>query len=483
MHQERNYPGRVMATDLVNPDFAAFARSFGAYGERVESTDAFAAALERALASGGPALLELVCDPEALTPRQSLSAARAQGETQRGALSGDALHTLPARRIAAAVTRGELSAEEVTRHHLDRIEEHAHLNTVITLTREQRARARAGEPRRRRWPACRCSSRTSSTRPACARRYGSRIFRDNVPLRSATSVRRLLDAGAIMLGKANLHEFAWGVTSRNRAYGAVVNSARPDRIPGGSSGGNASALAAGPVRARARHRHRARRSACRPPPAAWPASSPRSAACRPTASGRSRPRSTTSGRSRAASTTARSPSASCAARRSPSATRPACACGSSMPRRSTPTTEAFLAAAGLPAAPALVRLHLAEAAEVHREIYASHRDAYDDDLHAKMAVGLAVSPARARGARERAARLARGVRERVRLGRARLARRTPAICPPPTCPMTIELTDRMTAYTRPVNWLGWPSAVTADGVMHTALDEAVLLAHASAWEA
>ena len=49
--------------------------------------------------------------------------------------------------------------------------------------------------------------------------------------------------------------------------------------------------------------------------------------------------------------------------------------------------------------------------------------------------------------------------------------------------MTIELTDRMTAYTRPVNWLGWPSAVTADGVMHTALDEAALLAHASAWEA
>jgi acetolactate synthase-1/2/3 large subunit len=80
MHQERNYPGRVMATDLVNPDFAAFARSFGAYGERVERTEAFADALERALAANGPALLELVCDPEALTPRQSLSAARAQGE-------------------------------------------------------------------------------------------------------------------------------------------------------------------------------------------------------------------------------------------------------------------------------------------------------------------------------------------------------------------------------------------------------------------
>jgi acetolactate synthase-1/2/3 large subunit len=80
MHQERHYPGRVMATDLVNPDFAAFARSFGAYGERVEATSGFGAALERALAASGPALLELVCDPQALTPRQSLSEARAQGE-------------------------------------------------------------------------------------------------------------------------------------------------------------------------------------------------------------------------------------------------------------------------------------------------------------------------------------------------------------------------------------------------------------------
>jgi acetolactate synthase-1/2/3 large subunit len=81
MHQERHYPGRVMATDLVNPDFAAFARSFGAYGERVEETGAFGPALERALEASGPALLELVCDPEALTPRQSLSQARAQGES------------------------------------------------------------------------------------------------------------------------------------------------------------------------------------------------------------------------------------------------------------------------------------------------------------------------------------------------------------------------------------------------------------------
>jgi len=85
MHQERHYPGRVIGTDLVNPDFAAFARSFGAYGERVERSSAFPAALERALDADGPALLELVCDPEALTPRQSLSQARAQGERSSAA--------------------------------------------------------------------------------------------------------------------------------------------------------------------------------------------------------------------------------------------------------------------------------------------------------------------------------------------------------------------------------------------------------------
>ena len=58
----------------------------------------------------------------------------------------------------------------------------------------------------------------------------------------------------------------------------------------------------------------------------------------------------------------------------------------------------------------------------------------------------------------------------------------PGELPPSDIPATMELTDRMTAYTRPVNWLGWPSAVTTDGSMHTGLDEAKVLAHALAWE-
>jgi aspartyl-tRNA(Asn)/glutamyl-tRNA(Gln) amidotransferase subunit A len=74
--------------------------------------------------------------------------------------------------------------------------------------------------------------------------YGSRIYQDHVPERTAPAVRRLVDAGAVLVGKANLHEFAWGVTSQNPWYGTVGNPVRPGRTAGGSSGGNAAALAA-----------------------------------------------------------------------------------------------------------------------------------------------------------------------------------------------------------------------------------------------
>src|SRR6266536_6239399 len=75
--------------------------------------------------------------------------------------------------------------------------------------------------------------------------YGSRIYADRVPERTASAVQRLVDAGAVLVGKANLHEFAWGVTSQNPWYGTVRNPGRPGRTTGGSSGGNAAALAAG----------------------------------------------------------------------------------------------------------------------------------------------------------------------------------------------------------------------------------------------
>jgi acetolactate synthase I/II/III large subunit len=77
MHQERHYPGRTIGTDLVNPDFAALARAYGAFGEVVERTEDFAGAFERARQSGKPAIIEIKLDPEAITPRQSLSEIRA----------------------------------------------------------------------------------------------------------------------------------------------------------------------------------------------------------------------------------------------------------------------------------------------------------------------------------------------------------------------------------------------------------------------
>ncbi|MCR6497539.1 thiamine pyrophosphate-binding protein [Shinella sp. CPCC 101442] len=78
MHQERSYPGRVSGTRLTNPDFAALARSYGLHGETVVETDEFADAFRRSEASGKPALIEIRIDPEALTPKMSLTQIREQ---------------------------------------------------------------------------------------------------------------------------------------------------------------------------------------------------------------------------------------------------------------------------------------------------------------------------------------------------------------------------------------------------------------------
>ena len=77
MHQENNYPARVSATDLKNPDFAALARAYGGHGERVETTEEFQPAFERALASGKPAILHCMLDPQAITAARTIDELRA----------------------------------------------------------------------------------------------------------------------------------------------------------------------------------------------------------------------------------------------------------------------------------------------------------------------------------------------------------------------------------------------------------------------
>ncbi len=76
MHQEREYPGRVSGTDLVNPDFAAMARSFGGFGATVLKTEEFAPAFLAAEASGLPAVIHVKFDAEGITPTTTLSALR-----------------------------------------------------------------------------------------------------------------------------------------------------------------------------------------------------------------------------------------------------------------------------------------------------------------------------------------------------------------------------------------------------------------------
>jgi acetolactate synthase-1/2/3 large subunit len=76
MHQEREYPGRISGTQLKNPDFRAYATAFGGHGERVETTEEFASALARARASGKPAILHCLLDPQAITPTGTLQGLR-----------------------------------------------------------------------------------------------------------------------------------------------------------------------------------------------------------------------------------------------------------------------------------------------------------------------------------------------------------------------------------------------------------------------
>ena len=77
MHQEREYPGRISATELKNPDFAAMAAAMGCHAETVRDSADFAAAFDRAKASGRPAVLHCFLDPEALTIAKTLSEVRA----------------------------------------------------------------------------------------------------------------------------------------------------------------------------------------------------------------------------------------------------------------------------------------------------------------------------------------------------------------------------------------------------------------------
>jgi aspartyl-tRNA(Asn)/glutamyl-tRNA(Gln) amidotransferase subunit A len=160
--------------------------------------------------------------------------------------------------IGKLFRRAKLSPVELTRLMLERIETfNPRLNSYITVCEEQAletaARAEAKlcskvrKNRKDRGPlhGIPISLKDNIYTKDIRTTGGSRILKDFVPLHDAPITAALKNAGAVILGKTNMHEFAYGVTTDNPHFGAARNPWDPERIPGGSSGGSAAAVAAG----------------------------------------------------------------------------------------------------------------------------------------------------------------------------------------------------------------------------------------------
>lgn len=167
------------------------------------------------------------------------------------AAAGDELLLAPVARVAELLARREVSPLDLVDRALARIEANAHLGAFWTLQADAaRAAARAAEAELRSGPrsplhgipiAHKDLYDTAGVRTTA----GASFFAERVPKRDAAVVERLARAGAISLGKLAMHELAAGVTTQNPHYGRARNPWDPTRIPGGSSGGSAAALAAG----------------------------------------------------------------------------------------------------------------------------------------------------------------------------------------------------------------------------------------------
>jgi aspartyl-tRNA(Asn)/glutamyl-tRNA(Gln) amidotransferase subunit A len=170
----------------------------------------------------------------------------------RDAVSEDVAF-LGAAEIARRIAARDLSPVEVTRRLLDRIERHdprlhafvvVHADTALEDARRAEAEIAAG---RRRGPLHGVPIALKDIFDVAGQvtRAGSRILDGPAAVRHAHVVDRLLDAGALVIGRLNLHEFAFGLTTDNPHFGATHNPWRLERVPGGSSGGSGAALAAG----------------------------------------------------------------------------------------------------------------------------------------------------------------------------------------------------------------------------------------------
>jgi aspartyl-tRNA(Asn)/glutamyl-tRNA(Gln) amidotransferase subunit A len=395
------------------------------------------------------------------------------------------MHEWTCQEIAQRVRDGDVSAEEVVAHHLDRIEARPELNAFVTVDRERAlldARSLARQGRLGVLAGVPFAPKDLFDTAGVRTTYGSALFRDHVPTRTASAVQRLVDAGAVIVGKANLHEFAWGVTSKNPFYGAVGNPRRPGHVAGGSSGGSAAALAAGlaalSIGTDTGGSIRIPSFACgtagvKPSHGLVPIDG-----CFPLAP--------------------------CFDHAGPMArTMEECAlalevlAGISRPYPRLAglrigvlepiadmdrlESAADCEEAALPPWEHALPIFAVECAYTHRDLYTERRDEYSPDLQRKLAPGF-----------ELPAVAYRALWDEVEAWRLRCARELHYdVLVAPTLPCELPLVEeeetpeyraRVTATVRPFNWLGWPSATTRDGTMFSGRSDETVLAAALAWE-